>query len=90
MAPTFEELWNTCSQEELRIFLATNPEGVSNAYIAQHKGKKSKGPRKKFDMSKVEFINAIRRVTIGVIVPKSRETRREKEIKPTMLKKETQ
>jgi len=27
---------------------------VSNAYIAQHKGKKSKGPRKKVDMSKVE------------------------------------
>ena len=53
-APTFEELWTSCSQEELRISLATNSEGVLNAYIAQHKGNKSKGPRKKVDMSKVE------------------------------------
>ena len=43
-APTFEELWIACNKEELRISLAANFEGVSNAYIAQHKGKKSKGP----------------------------------------------
>lgn len=55
-APTFEELWIVCSQEELRISLVSNPEGISNAYTAQHKGnvKKSEGPRKKVDMSTVE------------------------------------
>ncbi len=44
-APTFE-LWTACSQEELRISLVANPEGVSNAHTTQHKGKKSKRPRK--------------------------------------------
>lgn len=53
-APTFEQIWTACSQEELRISLVANPEGVSNAYTAQHKRKKSKGPQKKVDMSKVE------------------------------------
>ena len=53
-APPFEELWTACSQEELRISLVANPEEVSNAYTAEYKGKKSKGPRKKVDMSKVE------------------------------------
>ena len=56
VAPTFEELWTACSQEELRISLVDNPEGVSNAYTAHHKRnfKKSKGPKRKVDMSKVE------------------------------------
>ena len=54
-APTFEELWTTCSQEELRISLPTINEEVSNAYIAHHKrNSKKKGPRKKVDMSKIE------------------------------------
>jgi len=55
--PTHEELWTFFSQEKLRISLVTNPEGVSNSYIAQNKGKKSKGPRNKVDISKVECIS---------------------------------
>jgi len=42
VAPTFEETWTAYSQEELRISLVSILEGVLNAYIAQHKGKKSK------------------------------------------------
>ena len=53
-APTFEELWTACSQEELRISLVANLEEVSNAYTAQYKGKKSKGLTKKVGMSEVE------------------------------------
>jgi len=41
-APTFKELRTACSQEELGISLVSNSEDVSNAYISQHKGKKSK------------------------------------------------
>lgn len=55
VAPTFEELWAACSQEELRISMVVDPEGVSNAYVSHHKGERSKGPRKKFDMSKIEW-----------------------------------
>jgi len=53
-APTFEELWTTCSQEELRISLVANPKGLSNAYVAQHRGNVKRGPKRKVDMSKVE------------------------------------
>jgi len=35
-------------------------------------------------------MNVIRRFTIGVTIPKFKETRRGKDIKPTLLKKETQ
>jgi len=37
VAPTFEEQWIADSQEELSISLASNPEGVPNAYISEHK-----------------------------------------------------
>ena len=37
VAPTFEEQWISDSQEELIISLASNPEGVPNAYISEHK-----------------------------------------------------
>ena len=53
--PTFEDLWTSCNQEELRISLVFDSKYVSNAYISQHKGNKSKGPMKKVDMSKVEW-----------------------------------
>ena len=69
VAPTFVELWTACSQEELRISLATNSEGVSNAYIAQHKGKKSKGPIKKVDMSKVECYQCHKKCHYGSECP---------------------
>jgi len=57
--PSFEQLWNSCSQKEMRISLVTNneEEKVSNAYSAYDKKrnfKKSKGPRRKVDMSKIE------------------------------------
>ena len=42
------------NQEELRISMVVNPEGISNSYVAHHKGKRLKGPRKKVDMSKIE------------------------------------
>ena len=55
--PTFEQLWNACSQEEVRISL------VSNAYSAHHKNKgnfkKCKGPRRKIDLSKIECYNCL-------------------------------
>lgn len=54
VAPNFEELWTTCSKNELRISMVTNLEGVSNAYVAHDKGKRLKGLRKKVDMSKIE------------------------------------
>lgn len=58
-APTFEQLWNACTQEEMRISLVSNnKEGiVSNAYSASHKkghSKKSKGEINMVDMSKIE------------------------------------
>ena len=53
VAPTFEELWISYSQEELRISLFSNLEGVSNDYVAHDKGKRSKGPKKKVDVSKI-------------------------------------
>ena len=53
-SPTFEEIWNACSEEVSRISLAFNYEWVSNTYISQHKGNKSKVTRKKVDISKVE------------------------------------
>ena len=34
--------------------MVVNIEEVSNAYVAHHKGKRSKGPWKKVDMSKIE------------------------------------
>jgi len=34
--------------------MVVNPKGVSNAYVVHHKGKRSKGPRKKVNMSKIE------------------------------------
>ena len=37
VAPTFEEQWISNSQEELSILLTSNPKGVPNAYIYQHK-----------------------------------------------------
>jgi len=42
---TFEQLWDACSQEEVRISLVINKENeeekVSNAYFAHHKNKRS-------------------------------------------------
>lgn len=35
--------------------MVSNPKGVSNAYVAHHKGNRSKGPMKKVDMSKIEY-----------------------------------
>ena len=58
-SPIFKQLWNVCSHEEMRISLVSNneEEKVSNAYSASHKKgnfKKSKGPRRKVDMSNTE------------------------------------
>jgi len=58
-------LWNACSQEEVRITLVSNKENeeekISNAYFAHHKNKgtfkKSKGSRRKVDLSKIECYN---------------------------------
>jgi len=63
--PTFEQLWNACSQEEVRISLVSNKENeeekISNAYSAHHKNKgtfkKSKWHRRKIDLSKIECYN---------------------------------
>ena len=63
--PTFEQLWNACSQEEVKISLVSNKENeeekISNAISAHHKNtgtfKKSKGPGKKVDLSKIECYN---------------------------------
>jgi len=53
-APTFEELWTSCSQQELRISLVANPEGVSNSYATQHRENFKKGPKRKVGMSKAK------------------------------------
>ena len=34
--------------------MVANPEEVSNYYVSHHKGKRSKGPRKKFEVPKIE------------------------------------
>jgi len=63
--PTFEQMWNACSQEEASVSLTNNKEdeeeNISNAYSAHHekKGtfKKFKGPKKKVDLSKIKCYN---------------------------------
>jgi len=62
---TFKQLWNACSQEEVRISLVGNEENkeekFSNAYFAHYKKKetfkKCEGPRSKVDLSKIECYN---------------------------------
>ncbi len=55
-----------CSQEEYQVSLVNNKkedeeENISNAYFSQHKKKgtfkKLKGPKGKFDLSKIECYN---------------------------------
>jgi len=58
-ASNFEQLWNAYTKEEMRISLVYNneEEKVSNAYSASHKKgytKKSRAPRNKVDISKIE------------------------------------
>ena len=59
--PTFEQLWNARSQEEVIIYLVNTKENeeekISNAYFAHHKNKgtfkKFKGTRRKVDLSNI-------------------------------------
>lgn len=88
-APTFEEVWTTCSEEQLRLSLVANSKDVSNAYIAQHKGKRSKGPRKKIDMSKVECCQCHKKGHYKSHCPDNPRNKGEKKIKPMLLKRKT-
>ena len=64
--PTFEQMWNACSQEEACISLVSDKKedeenNTSNSYSSHQKKKgvykKFKGPKKKVDLSKVECYN---------------------------------
>lgn len=65
---TFKQLWNARSQEEVKISLLSHRENeeekISNAYSTHHKNKgtfnKSKGPRRKVDLSNIQCHNCHR------------------------------
>lgn len=86
--PSFEQMWNACSQEDARISLANykkeeDEDNSSYAYSANHKKggyTKFKGPKKKVDLSKVERYNCHKMGHYNSQCPENpRNKRRERE-----------